>query len=55
MARLRRQVDQEGASSFGPVGGPAYLRVPDGETVERLSAGEALTLACGDVAFVLAA
>jgi hypothetical protein len=31
------------------------LREPGGEVVERLSASEALALACGDVAFVLAA
>jgi len=31
------------------------LRVPDGDTVESLSAGEALALACGDAASVLAA
>ena len=31
------------------------LRSPDGEPVECLSAGEALALACGDAALVLAA
>ena len=31
------------------------LRSPGGEAVESLSAGEALALACGDVALVLAA
>jgi hypothetical protein len=31
------------------------LRQPGGDTVEWLSAGEALALACGDVALVLAA
>jgi hypothetical protein len=31
------------------------LREPGGDTVEWLSAGEALALACGDVALVLAA
>jgi hypothetical protein len=31
------------------------LRQPGGEVVEHLSAGEALALACGDAALVLAA
>jgi hypothetical protein len=31
------------------------LRVPGGELVQRLSAGEALALACGDAALALAA
>lgn len=31
------------------------LRVPGGATVERLSASEALALACGDAEFALAA
>jgi hypothetical protein len=31
------------------------LRVPGGETVQRLSASEALALACGDAEFALAA
>jgi hypothetical protein len=30
----------------------AELRVPGGETVERLTASEALALACGDIAIV---
>jgi len=36
-------------SESGPV---CELRVPGGATVERLSAAEALALACGDAAFV---
>ena len=31
------------------------LRLPDGELVERISATEALALACGDAALALAA
>ena len=33
-------------------GARAELRVPGGETVERLTASEALALACGDAALV---
>jgi hypothetical protein len=31
------------------------LRIPGGEAVERLTAGEALAIACGDAALALAA